>query len=86
MVVVEAYPCATYGFHFAIGSPVSAYMLQHLEFLGANEFDDKPFIVMPYMTNGNARDYVRSYPDCNPLQIVCSSFFISLWPVSDGHI
>jgi len=62
------------------------HALQHLEFLGANEFDDKPFIVMPYMTNGNARDYVRSYPDCNPLQIVCSSFFISLWPVSDGHI
>lgn len=27
-----------------------------LEFLGANEFDDRPFIVMPYMKNGNARD------------------------------
>jgi hypothetical protein len=44
--------------------------LQHLEFLGANEFDNRPFIVMPYLKNGNARDYVLRYPDCDRLQIV----------------
>jgi len=40
-----------------------------LQFLGANEFDNMPFIVMPYLKNGNARDYVRGHPDCDRLQI-----------------
>jgi serine/threonine protein kinase len=43
---------------------------RHSEFLGANELDDKPFIVMPYLKNGNARDYVQSHPDCDRLRIV----------------
>ncbi|KIM77885.1 hypothetical protein PILCRDRAFT_824860 [Piloderma croceum F 1598] len=41
-----------------------------LQFLRANELDDRPFIVMPYLKNGNARDYVQSHPDCDLLQIV----------------
>ncbi|KIM73991.1 hypothetical protein PILCRDRAFT_715514, partial [Piloderma croceum F 1598] len=47
-------------------------MLRHthvLQFLGANEMDDRPFIVMPYLKNGNVRDYVQNYPDCDRLQI-----------------
>jgi hypothetical protein len=40
------------------------------EFLGANETDDRPFIVMPYLKNGNVRDYVQNHPDCDRLQIV----------------
>jgi hypothetical protein len=32
--------------------------------------DDRPFIVMPYMKNGNARQYVQQHPECNRLQIV----------------
>jgi len=47
-------------------------MLRHthvLQFLGANELDDKPFIVMPYLKNGNAHDYVQSHPDCERLRI-----------------
>lgn len=47
-----------------------------LQFLGANEFDDQPFIVMPYMQNGNARDYVRRHRECNRLQIVESLAFL----------
>jgi len=48
-------------------------MLKHthiLQFLGANEFDNRPFIVMPYMKNGNARNYAQANPDCNRLQIL----------------
>ena len=45
-------------------------VLCNLEFLGANEFDDRPFVVMPYLENGNARDYVRSHPECDRLRIV----------------
>ena len=54
----------------------------HLEFLGANEFDNRPFIVMPYMKNGNARNYAQANPDCNRLQIVWQSFFCSF----ESHI
>jgi len=48
-------------------------MLRHvhvLQFLGANELDDRPFIVMPYLKNGNARDYVEGHPSCDRLQIL----------------
>ena len=41
-----------------------------VEFLGANILDDKPFIVMPYIKNGNVRDYIEVHPDCNRAQIV----------------
>jgi serine/threonine protein kinase len=35
--------------------------------------DEKPFIVMPYLKNGNALDYVRRHPDCNRLHMVSIS-------------
>jgi hypothetical protein len=40
------------------------------EFLGANVLDEQPFIVMPYLKHGNARDYIRHHPDCDRLRIV----------------
>jgi hypothetical protein len=43
-----------------------------LEFIGANELGDKPFIVMPYLKNGNARNYIEGHPNCDRLQIVRS--------------
>ncbi|KZP06139.1 kinase-like protein [Athelia psychrophila] len=33
-----------------------------LEFFAANVSDAEPFIVMAYMKNGNARDYLKSHP------------------------
>lgn len=36
--------------------------------------DDKPFIVMPYLKNGNVRDYIRRYPDCDRLLIVSQRY------------
>ena len=42
-----------------------------VEFLGANILDEKPFIVMPYLANGNARDYLQKHPNADRLQIVC---------------
>ena len=44
-----------------------------VEFLGANVLDEKPFIVMPYLANGNARDYLQEHPNTDRLQIVCMS-------------
>ena len=44
-----------------------------VEFLGANVLDEKPFIVMPYLANGNARDYLQEHPNADRLQIVCMS-------------
>lgn len=41
-----------------------------LEFLGANVLDDRPFIVMPYLKNGNARQYIVAYPECDLLPLV----------------
>jgi hypothetical protein len=32
--------------------------------------DEQPFIVMPYLKHGNARDYIRHHPDCDRLRIV----------------
>jgi hypothetical protein len=55
------------------------------EFLGANELDDRPFIVMPYLKNGNARDYIQNNPECDLLQIVQAFFFI-LSRMSDQYI
>jgi serine/threonine protein kinase len=40
------------------------------EFLGANTLDDRPFIVMPYMKNGNARQYITTCLECNHLRLV----------------
>jgi hypothetical protein len=50
-------------------------LMLYSEFLGANELDNRPFIVMPYLKNGNARDYVEGHPSCDRLQIVSPSFF-----------
>src|ERR1700683_3287866 len=44
-----------------------------VEFLGANVLDEKPFIVMPYLANGNARNYLQDHPNADQLQIVCMS-------------
>jgi len=41
-----------------------------LQFLGANILDEKPFIVMPYLKNGNARHYLQEHPDSDRLQIL----------------
>lgn len=34
--------------------------------------DDRPFIVMPYMKNGNARDYLRNHQDFDRVKLVSS--------------
>ena len=62
------------------------------EFLGANVLDERPFIVTPYLTNGNARTYIQNNSDCDRQKIVRSqrspeteytvtsaSFIMSLW-------
>ncbi|KZP25836.1 kinase-like protein [Athelia psychrophila] len=41
-----------------------------LQFLGANVWGDKPFIVMPYMRNGNAREYLVGHPNSNRAEIL----------------
>ncbi|KIM87190.1 hypothetical protein PILCRDRAFT_815665 [Piloderma croceum F 1598] len=41
-----------------------------LQFLGANIVDDKPFIVTPYLRNGNVRAYLRDHRDSDRLQIL----------------
>jgi serine/threonine protein kinase len=50
---------------------VSNHFLE--EFFGANILDEKPFIVMPYLVNGNARDYLLEHPNEDRLQIVSLS-------------
>ena len=57
-------------YSFMVWECTIVYMLRNAEFLGANEFDDRPFLVMPYMKNGNARDYVQAHPECDRVQIV----------------
>jgi hypothetical protein len=42
------------------------------EFLGANTLDDKPFIVMPFLKNGNARHYIQTHPTFDRLVLVNS--------------
>jgi WD40 repeat protein len=41
-----------------------------LEFLGANVLDEKPFIVMPYLENRNARDFLQKHPRCDRLMML----------------
>lgn len=41
-----------------------------LQFLGANILDERPFIVMPLLKNGNCRDYLKQYPNGDRLQIL----------------
>ncbi|KZP16868.1 kinase-like protein, partial [Athelia psychrophila] len=40
------------------------------EFLAANVSDETPFIVMPYMENGNARDYLKSHRKCDRVKLL----------------
>jgi hypothetical protein len=46
-------------------------------FLGANHLDDQPFMVMPYMPNGNAVGFRAENPEYPPLYIV--RIYRSLW-------
>ncbi|TFK66838.1 kinase-like protein [Pluteus cervinus] len=41
-----------------------------LQFLGANITNEPPFIVTPYLNNGNARDYVLTQPNADRLNIL----------------
>lgn len=50
--------------------------LIHSEFLGANVLDERPFILMPYLKNGNARDYLNHHPYSDRQTIVCSYCFL----------
>jgi len=51
-----------------------------LEFLGANIMDEKPFMVMPYLMNGNARDYLLEHPSTERLPIVrMSNICVIVW-------
>jgi serine/threonine protein kinase len=49
---------------------ISLYPDDIIEFLGANVLDEKPFIVMPLLKNGNARDYVSAHPYFDILRLV----------------
>ncbi|PBK85528.1 kinase-like protein [Armillaria gallica] len=39
-------------------------------FLGANTLDDDPFIITPYLRNGNSRKFVQTHPNCDRLKIL----------------
>ncbi|KAF9531187.1 kinase-like domain-containing protein [Crepidotus variabilis] len=41
-----------------------------LRIFGANAFDAPPFIVMPYLRNGNALNYIQNHPDCDRVKIL----------------
>ena len=61
-------------------SPSAQYLLikLQLEFLGANVLDDKPFIVMPYMKNGNVRQYLKLHPTYDRLKLVRDSMWMAI--------
>lgn len=40
------------------------------EFIGANILDKTPFIVTPYLRNGNARQYISVNPECDLLRLL----------------
>lgn len=48
-----------------------------LEFFGANILDDEPFIVVPWIPNGNVLDYINNHPYCNRLVFVSLLFFVT---------
>ena len=53
--------------------PFTSSYLSCAEFLGANDMGDTPFLVLPYMPKGNARQYIQKHPHCNRLKIVSGS-------------
>jgi hypothetical protein len=50
---------------------ISTYPEDTIEFIGANVLDQHPFIVMPLLKNGNARDYVPAHRDFDIIRLVC---------------
>jgi len=54
------------------------------EFLGANVLDDKPFILMPLVKNGNVRDYIDCNPDCNRQRVVSELLLFWILGASDN--
>ena len=48
-----------------------------LEFLGANLSDDEPFMVTPWIADGNVLDYIKNHPFCDILDIVSLLFFVT---------
>ncbi|KAF7973138.1 hypothetical protein HWV62_16188 [Athelia sp. TMB] len=41
-----------------------------LQFLGANIWDKRPFIMTPHLKNGNARDYLEGRENCNRIALI----------------
>lgn len=56
-----------------------------IEFLGANVLDERPFIVMPYLKNGNARTYLEEHPNCDRLLIVGEPSACVIHMISNIH-
>ena len=54
------------------------------EFLGANVLDNKPFILMPLIKNGNVRDYISCNPDCDRQRIVSELTLFCILGCSDN--
>jgi hypothetical protein len=46
--------------------------------MSANVVDEPPFIVMPYMRHGNAKDYILDHPEFNRPQMVLSELIFLL--------
>ena len=67
MVKASTSPCFAYDIYPLLDWK-DAYMTS--EFLGANILDDEPFIVMPWIANGNVRDYIDHHPSCDRLKLV----------------
>ena len=58
LVKVAAHSHLTYRFQYNAQISDFSHASLYSEFLGANEFYDRPFIFMAYVSLGNARDYV----------------------------
>ncbi|KAG7439931.1 kinase-like protein [Guyanagaster necrorhizus] len=60
----------TEGIHKEIEMWASLRHPNILPFLGANILDDAPFVVTPYLRNGNARKFVEAQPNCDRLKML----------------
>jgi len=56
-------------------SSLAIYSRWFTEFLGANNMDEDPFLVTPYVPKGNLSQYIKMYPNCNKTKIVSSPPF-----------